>query len=157
MRSRVDVTLIINVKGYHKLVGKTSFISQKIFNENFVAVHKIKEVLTPNKTVHICVNSVYAYITFEQKYYLQTLMVWYMNLKQMMYMKIFTEVKRCLILVNIQKVWFYDLTNKTVIVKMNYVFIHKILRRIHTQKNILNESDKKAKGINKNGVKNMNH
>ena len=91
------------------------------------------------------------------KYYLQTLMVWYMNLKQMMYMKIYTEVKRCLILVNIQKVWFYDLTNKTVIVKMNYVFIHKILRRIHTQKNILNESDKKAKGINKNGVKNMNH
>lgn len=40
---------------------------------------------------------------------------------------------------------------------MNYVFIHKILRRIHTQKNILNELDKKAKGINKNGVKNMNH
>ena len=62
-----------------------------------------------------------------------------------------------MILVNIQKVWFYDLTNKTVIVKMNYVFTHKILRRIHTQKNILNELDKKAKGINKNGVKNMNH
>ena len=40
------------LKDYQKLVSRPSFVSQKIFSENFEAVHKIKEVLTLNKQAY---------------------------------------------------------------------------------------------------------
>ena len=44
-----NVTLVTNEKKLLKLTSKSTYISSKIFNENLVAVHKIKEALTLNR------------------------------------------------------------------------------------------------------------
>ena len=46
LRKRVDVRLVTNEKELNKLTSKPTYVSSKIFNENLVAVHKIKESLT---------------------------------------------------------------------------------------------------------------
>ena len=38
--------LVTNQKKLSKLVSKPTYVNSKIFNEDLVAVHKIKEVLT---------------------------------------------------------------------------------------------------------------
>ena len=50
-RKCVDVRLLTDEDKLSKLVSKPTFVSLKIFNENLVAVHKIKETLTLNKPV----------------------------------------------------------------------------------------------------------
>ena len=45
--------MINNAKGYAKCVNRPNFISWKIFSKNFVAVHKIKPVLTLNKPIYV--------------------------------------------------------------------------------------------------------
>ena len=45
--------MINNAKGYIRGVIKPSFISQKIFSKNFVAIHKIKPALTLNKPIYV--------------------------------------------------------------------------------------------------------
>ena len=42
LKKRISVELISNAKGYIRCVSKPSFVSQKIFSKNFVAIHKIK-------------------------------------------------------------------------------------------------------------------
>ena len=51
LRKRINVELINNAKDYVRSIGKPSFISQKIFSKNFVAIHQIKPVLTLNKPI----------------------------------------------------------------------------------------------------------
>ena len=51
LRKKISVRLINNSKDYVKFVSKPSFISQKIFSKNLVAIHQIKSVLTLNKTI----------------------------------------------------------------------------------------------------------
>ena len=46
LRKRTDVTLINNAKDYIGYTCKPSFVSQKIFNKNFVSIHKIKSFNT---------------------------------------------------------------------------------------------------------------
>ena len=46
LRKWICVELINNAKDYVRRVSKPSFVSQKIFSKNFVAVHKLKPVLT---------------------------------------------------------------------------------------------------------------
>ena len=53
LRNRINVELINNAKDYAKCVRKPSFISQKIFSNPFVAIHKIKPVLTLNKPIYV--------------------------------------------------------------------------------------------------------
>ena len=53
LRNRVDVSLVTNFKGCPKIVSKPTFVSSKIFNENLVAVHKIKGVLTLYKPAYV--------------------------------------------------------------------------------------------------------
>ena len=45
-RKIINVKIINNTKDYIRCVSKPNFISQKIFDKNFVAVHQIKPVLT---------------------------------------------------------------------------------------------------------------
>ena len=45
--------MVNNGKDYTKYTSKPSFVSQKIFNENFVAIHKIKPVLTLDKPIYV--------------------------------------------------------------------------------------------------------
>ena len=53
LRKRISVKLVNNEKSYLKHVSKTTFISQKIFNKNFAAIHEIKPVLTLNKPIYV--------------------------------------------------------------------------------------------------------
>ena len=53
IRKRVDVRLVTSKEKLLKLASKPSYVSSKIFNENLVAVHKIKETLTLNRPAYI--------------------------------------------------------------------------------------------------------
>ena len=53
LRKRISVRLVNNVQDYKKYVSKPSFVSQKIFSKNFVAIHEIKPVLTRNKPIYV--------------------------------------------------------------------------------------------------------
>ena len=46
IRKRVDVRLVTDQKKLSKLVSKPMYVNSKIFNEDIVGVHKIKEALT---------------------------------------------------------------------------------------------------------------
>ena len=52
LRKRVDVRLVIDEKKLLKIAAKPTYVSSKIFNENLVAVHKIKETLTLNRPAY---------------------------------------------------------------------------------------------------------
>ena len=53
LRRKVDVRLVTSKHKLLKLASKPTFVSSKIFNENLVAVHKIKETLTLNKPAYV--------------------------------------------------------------------------------------------------------
>ena len=53
LRKRVDVRLVTDKEKLLKLASKPSYVSSKIFNENLVAVHKIKETLTMNRPAFV--------------------------------------------------------------------------------------------------------
>ena len=53
LRKRINIRLINNARDYVKCVSKPTFVSQKIFSKNLVAIHKIKPVLVLNKPVYV--------------------------------------------------------------------------------------------------------
>ena len=53
IRTRVDVRLVTDEKKLLKLTSKPTYVSSKIFNDNLVAVHKIKETLTLNRPAYV--------------------------------------------------------------------------------------------------------
>ena len=53
LRKRVDVRLVTDNKKLIKLASKPTYVSSKIFNENLVAVHKIKETPTLDKPAYV--------------------------------------------------------------------------------------------------------
>ena len=52
LRNRVDVRLVTNEKKLDELTSKPTFVSSKIFNENLMAVHRVKETLTLNRPAY---------------------------------------------------------------------------------------------------------
>ena len=53
LKERISVKLINNAENYVKCISKPSFVLQKIFTKNFVAIHKIKPVLKLNKPIYV--------------------------------------------------------------------------------------------------------
>ncbi|XP_057299326.1 uncharacterized protein LOC130629951 [Hydractinia symbiolongicarpus] len=53
IRKRVNVELVTNKVKLMKLTSKPTFESSKIFNEDLVAVHRIKETLTLNRPAYV--------------------------------------------------------------------------------------------------------
>ena len=53
IRKKVDVRLVTSKEKLLKLASKPTYVSSKIFNENLVAVHKIKETLTMNRPAYV--------------------------------------------------------------------------------------------------------
>ena len=51
---RAGVRLVTDEKKLLKLTSKPTHVSSKIFNENLLAVHKIKEALTLNRPAYVC-------------------------------------------------------------------------------------------------------
>ena len=53
LRKRVDVRLVTDEKKLDKLTSKPTYVSSKIFNENLMTVHKVKETLTLNRPAYV--------------------------------------------------------------------------------------------------------
>ena len=53
LHKRVDVRLVTDEKKLDKLTSKPTYVSSKIFNENLMAVHKVKETLTLNRLAYV--------------------------------------------------------------------------------------------------------
>ena len=53
IRKRINVKLINDSKEYLKCVSKSNFISQRIFDKKFIAVHQINIDLTLNKPIYV--------------------------------------------------------------------------------------------------------
>ena len=53
IRKRVDVRLVTDQKELSKLVSKPTYVNSKIFNENLVVVHEIKETLTLDRPAYV--------------------------------------------------------------------------------------------------------
>ena len=53
LRKRVDIRLVTNEKKLDKLTSKPTYVSSKIFNENLMAVHRVKETLTLNRPAYV--------------------------------------------------------------------------------------------------------
>ena len=49
----VDVRLVTNEKKLDELTAKPTYVRSKIFNENLMAVHKVKEMLTLNRPAYV--------------------------------------------------------------------------------------------------------
>ena len=66
----------MKTKVYQRCVNKPNFISQKIFNKNFVAVHCSKKVLTLKKPIYVgfCILELSKLLVyqFHYDYFLQT-------------------------------------------------------------------------------------
>ena len=52
LKKRIKVRLVNNTEDYKKYVNKPSFVSQKIFNKNLVAIYDIKPDLTLEKPIY---------------------------------------------------------------------------------------------------------
>ena len=53
LQKRVDVRLVTYEKKLDKLTSKPTYVSSKIFDENLMAVHKVKEILTLNRPAYV--------------------------------------------------------------------------------------------------------
>ena len=53
LHKQVYVRLVTNEEKLDKLTAKPTYVSSKIFNENLMAVHKVKETLTLNRPAYV--------------------------------------------------------------------------------------------------------
>ena len=53
LRKRISVKFGNSAKDYVKCISKPSFVSQKIFSKNLVAIHEIKPISTLNKPIYV--------------------------------------------------------------------------------------------------------
>ena len=53
LRNRVGVTPVNNKKDYLKWTSKPNYVSQKIFDNDLVVIHKIKTTLTLKKSAYV--------------------------------------------------------------------------------------------------------
>ena len=68
---RVDVRLVTNEKKLDKLTSRPTYVSSKIFNENLMAVHKVKETLTLNRPAYVEIKKVHQVLKFDQSPWLK--------------------------------------------------------------------------------------
>ena len=169
LRKRINVRLITSAKDYKKYVSKPSFVSQKIFSENFVAIHEAKPVLTLNKLMNVGFSILdlskllrydFHYNYIKRKYDTKLL---FTDTDSLVY-----EVKTNDVYEDFYKdndlfdfsdypkdSKFFDLVNKKHIGKMKDKFKRKISEfvglksKMYSLIDVDNEEEKKAKGVNK--------
>ena len=50
---RISVRLVSNEKDFLKYISRPTYITHKIFDKNYAAIHEIKPVLTLNKPIYV--------------------------------------------------------------------------------------------------------
>ena len=53
LRKRINVRFVNNKKDFIKYTSKPNYVTHKLFNKNFAAVHEIKPVLVLNKPIYV--------------------------------------------------------------------------------------------------------
>ena len=53
LRKRINVRLLNNAGDFLKYTSRPSYITHKIFGENYAAIHEIKSVLMPHKPIYV--------------------------------------------------------------------------------------------------------
>ena len=172
IRKRINVKLINNSKEYLKCVSKPNFISQKIFDKNFIAVHKIKTVLTLNKPIYaeFCILELIKLLMykFHYDYVLNTfnsIKLLFTDIDSLVYeIKDGNVYEQCF---KNKKLFdfsgyskdsvYYDSSNKKMLGKMkdgfNGIKINEFVglkSKMYSLINIDNKEVNKAKGVNKN-------
>ena len=70
IRKRVDVRLVMDKNKLSRLASKPTYVNNKIFNEDLVAVHKIKETLTLDWPAYVgmCILDLSKTLTYDFHY-----------------------------------------------------------------------------------------
>ena len=119
-RKKVNVKLINDKRTYQRCVNKPNFISQKIFDKNFVTIHCVKTVLTLNKPIYVGFSILelrkllmyqfhydYVFKKFDAKLlFTDTDSLVYQIKDDNVYDQCFKDKYTCLILVDTQKILF---------------------------------------------------
>ena len=178
LRKRVNVSLITNPKKLLKHSSKPSFVSSKIFNENLVAVQKIKESLTLNCPAFVGMAILDLSKTLMYNMHYNYIKKRYGNNAQLL----FTDTDSLTYDIKTQDVYkefwsdkhlfdfsnycncseFYDSTNKKVVGKMKdetagvpIVELIGLRSKMYSYVKNNEKGNKTAKGIKKNIVKNV--
>ena len=53
LRKRISVRLVNNAEDFLKYTSRPTHITHKMFNKDFAAIHKIKQVLILNKPIYV--------------------------------------------------------------------------------------------------------
>ena len=53
LRKRINVRLVNNAKDFLKYTSKPTYVTHKLFDNDFVVIHKIKPILMPNKPIYV--------------------------------------------------------------------------------------------------------
>ena len=53
LRKRINVRFVNNKKDFLKYTSRPTYITHKLFNKNFAAIHEIKQVLVLNKPIYV--------------------------------------------------------------------------------------------------------
>ena len=53
LRKRINVRFVNNEKDFFKYTSRPTYVTQKLFDKDFAAIHKIKPVLMLNKPIYI--------------------------------------------------------------------------------------------------------
>ena len=53
LRKMTSVRFVNNKKGFLKYTSKPTYVTHKLFNKNFAAIHEIKPVLILNKPIYV--------------------------------------------------------------------------------------------------------
>ena len=53
LRKRINVGLVNNEKDFLKYTSRPTYITHKVFDKSYAAIHEIKPVLTLNKPIYV--------------------------------------------------------------------------------------------------------
>ena len=53
LRKRINVRLVCNAKDFLKYTSRPTYVTHKLFDKNYAAIHEIKPVLMLNKPIYI--------------------------------------------------------------------------------------------------------
>ena len=172
IRKRINAKLINDCKEYIKCVSKPTFISQKIFDKNFIAVYQIKTVLTLNKPIYVgfCILELSKLLMYQFHYD-------YVLKTSKSAKLLFTDTDSLVYEINGDNVYercfkdkdlfdfseypkdsvYYDISNKIVLGKMKDEFngtkiseFIELKSKIYSLISVDNKEVNKAKGVNKN-------